>query len=70
MAWQDVRGWYEEQDDDPPDPAPVELVPCPVCGTPCPADGETCGRRECEDKLDAWRRKGLEDAYRELGGEG
>jgi hypothetical protein len=59
MAWQDVRGWYVERDDE-PDPPPPVLAPCQVCGTPHDAEDETCGSRECGDRLDDWRRAGLD----------
>lgn len=59
MAWQDVQGWYVEQDDA-PDPPPVELVtePCPGCGTPYtfPADEcDPCCSPACSDKVHAER---------------
>lgn len=33
MSWQDVRGWYEEQDDEPePEDVPVAVKSCWWCG--------------------------------------
>lgn len=57
MAWQDIRGWYEEQDDGPA--AEVELVECRCwwCDRPfkMPVDDPErfcsleCGNRWCAD---------------------
>jgi hypothetical protein len=65
MSWQDVRGWYEGQDD-PPDPGPVEVIEkqCWWCDKPFrgPADeperfcSAPCDLLWCEDANQAYAR--------------
>lgn len=63
MSWQDVRGWYEEQDDA-PEPGEVELadLTCFECGRPFQspaADPDRFCSMECDGR---WCRRQQEAA--------